>query len=356
MSHKKTVQDDCQIQQELRMGWMAPTSEKRFSDRCQIVYLSASGLGINEIVSQTHFSRPTVLKWVSRFQTTGFPGLQDAKRAGRPDRLSATLKAQIIAAPEQDHACASCRKVAQKFHVHASTVSRLWRASGLKPHLTRGFNLSKDPHFEEKFWDVLGLYLEPPEKALVLCCDEKTQIQALERTQPGLPPGVGYIKTATHDYYRHGTTTLFAALNYLDGKVISQLQPTHTHKEWLQFLKLIDRETPRELELHLIMDNYATHKHQAVQAWLDRHPRFHVHLTPTSSSWLNLVERFFGEITAHLRNQSFANLKELTNTIVDYLAATNDAPKRFVWHKSGEEILAKINRARAALTKVYETK
>ena len=200
---------------------------------------------------------------------------------------------------------------------------------------------------------MIGLYLDPPEKALVLCCDEKSQCQALERTQPGLPLGIGHVRTKTHDYKRHGTITLFAALNYLDGKLISRTERRHTHVEWLRFLRQIDRETPRGLTIHVIADNYATHKHQRVKTWLSKHPRFQMHFTPTSSSWLNLVERFFGELTADcIRDGSFQNVRELIDAIVDYLVARNDNPKRYVWKAQGEEILKKIQRAKKVLAEV----
>jgi transposase len=210
--------------------------------------------------------------------------------------------------------------------------------------------LSNDPKFEEKFWDVIGLYLDPPERALVLCCDEKSQCQALERTQPGLPLGVGHIRTKTHDYTRHGTITLFAALNYLDGKLIARTEERHTHIEWLRFLKQIERETPKELDLHLIVDNYSTHKELTVTQWLAKHPRFHVHFTPTSSSWMNLVERFFGELTQDvIRDGSFTSVRELVADIMSYLAQRNLDPKPYRWKAKGEEILRKIKRAREAL-------
>ena len=230
--------------------------------------------------------------------------------------------------------------------ISTASVQRLWAANDIKPHLTRTFKLSNDAHFEEKFWDVIGLYLNPPEKALVLCCDEKSQCQALERTQPGLPLGIGHIKTATHDYIRHGTLTLFAALNYLEGKLITTIAEQHRHQEWLAFLKKIHRETPKDLAIHLIADNYATHKHPEVKAWLVKHPRFHMHFTPTSSSWLNLVERFFRDLTDRITNGSFASVKELADTIIAYLADRNQNPKRYVWKAKGEEILRKIQRAR----------
>ena len=223
-------------------------------------------------------------------------------------------------------------------------------ANDLKPHLSRTFKVSTDKQFEQKFWDVIGLYLNPPERALVLCCDEKSQCQALERTQPGLPLGVGHICTRTHDYKRHGTITLFAALNYLDGKLISRTEKRHTHVEWLRFLKQIDRETSKELEVHLILDNYSTHKHEKVMAWLEKRPRFRLHFTPTSSSWMNLVERFFGELTEEvIRHGSFTGVRPLIRDIEDYIGERNMNPKPYTWKAKGEEILRKIESARQAL-------
>jgi transposase len=240
--------------------------------------------------------------------------------------------------------------MARHARVSPATVQRLWSANDIKPHSVRTFKLSQDQHFEAKFWDVVGLYLNPPDRALVLCCDEKSQCQALERTQPGLPLGIGHVRTRTHDYVRHGTITLFAALNYLDGKIISRVAARHTHAEWLTFLEQIDRQTPRELELHLIVDNYGTHKHPAVKAWLAKHPRFHMHFTPTSSSWMNLVERFFRDLTEEvIREGSFASVRELTQAIETYLAQRNLDPRPYRWHAKGEVILAKIQRAREAM-------
>lgn len=231
-----------------------------------------------------------------------------------------------------------------------ASVQRLWSANDVKPHLTRTFKLSTDKDFESKFWDVIGLYLNPPDKAVVLCCDEKSQCQALERTQPGLPLGVGHIKTATHDFIRHGTLTLFAALDYLQGKLITTIEQQHRHQEWLSFLKKIERQTPKALAVHLIADNYATHKHPEVKAWLAKHPRFHMHFTPTSSSWLNLVERFFRDLTDRITASSFGSVKELADTIITFLAERNQHPKRYVWKAKGEDILRKIESARHALS------
>jgi transposase len=240
--------------------------------------------------------------------------------------------------------------MARSVGISATSVRRIWSRNDLKPHRIRTFKVSKDPMFEEKFWDVIGLYLDPPEKALVLCCDEKSQCQALERTQPCLPLGIGNIRTKTHDYIRHGTITLFAALNYVDGKLISRTEEKHTHAEWLRFLKQIDRETPKDLALHLIMDNYCTHKDEDVIKWLDKHPRFKIHFTPTSSSWLNLVERFFADLTQDVvRDGSFESVRELVKDIELYMSERNLNPAPYKWKAKGEEILRKISRAKRAL-------
>jgi transposase len=245
----------------------------------------------------------------------------------------------------------STRKMAAELGVSAASVSRHWRANGLKPHLVHGFKVSRDPRFVEKLEDIVGLYMAPPEHALVLCCDEKSQVQALDRTQPGLPLKKGRAATMTHDYKRNGTTTLFAALNVLDGRVIGQCQQRHTHSEWLKFLRKIDRETPKDKTLHLIADNYATHKHPAVQEWLAKHPRFNMHFTPTSASWLNMVERFFRNITTErLRRGVFTSVPELVKAIDDYVAHHNKQPKPFIWTKSARDILQKVIRANSRLS------
>ena len=229
-------------------------------------------------------------------------------------------------------------------------VQRIWDRYGLKPHLTKTFKLSGDKHFVEKLYDVIGLYLNPPDKALVLCVDEKSQIQALDRTQPGLPIKKGRCGTMTHDYKRHGTTTLFAALSLLDGKVIGDCMPRHRHQEFIRFLNKIDAETPSHLDLHLIVDNYATHKHPRVKAWMRRHPRFHIHFIPTSSSWLNLVERWFREITdKRIRRGSFHNVAELIAAIEDYLKCHNQNPRVFAWKASADTIMTKIAKCKEAL-------
>ncbi len=245
----------------------------------------------------------------------------------------------------------STRTLAARVGISDSSVLRIWRANGLKPHLVETFKVSRDPQFVEKLEDIVGLYLSPPEHALVLCCDEKSQVQALDRTQPGLPLKKGRAGTLTHDYKRHGTTTLFAALNTLDGSVIARCDNRHRHHEWLTFLRQIDRETPKDKALHLICDNYATHKHPTVRAWLAKHPRFHVHFTPTSASWLNMVERFFRDITTErLRRGVFRSLPELINAIKEYIAVHNHDPKPFVWTAKANDILQKVIRANRRLS------
>jgi transposase len=241
----------------------------------------------------------------------------------------------------------SVRTMAQAQGVSPATVQRIWDANGLQPHRARTFKLSKDKHFVEKLNDVVGLYFNPPDQALVFCVDEKSQIQALERTQPGLPLKKGRCGTMTHDYKRHGTTTLFAALNFLDGTVIGDCMPRHRHQEYLKFLRKLDRETPKDLDLHLVVDNYATHKHQKVTKWLAKHQRFHIHYTPTSSSWLNLVERWFRELTQkRLRRGNFTGVKELVAAIEEYLAHTNEQPQPFVWTATAQQIIDKLNRCK----------
>ena len=241
--------------------------------------------------------------------------------------------------------------MARHLGVSKATVQRVWSTHEIKPHRTRIFKLSCDEQFEAKFWDVIGVYLNPPDNAVVLCCDEKSQCQALQRSQPGLPLAQGHIRTVTHDYYRHGTVTLFAALDYLSGKVISQVAPRHRHNEWLKFLKKLDSEIAGDLSIHLIVDNYSPHKHQKVRRWLERHPRFHLHFTPTSASWMNMVERFFRDLSQQaILPGSFGSVAELVDTINLYLSQHNLEPKRYVWHANGQEVLNKIHRAWEAAT------
>src|SRR3974390_952360 len=337
---------------ELQRRIRATTVAVRDRQRAEIIVLRADGMTQGQIAARLGVSRMTVNDWCQRFLARRLAGLDDAPGRGRKPSLPPEAVRMVLdkaVTPPATLARWSRRTMAREAGISQASVQRLWASNDIKPHLLRTFKLSKDKQFEAKFWDVVGLYLDPPDKALVLCCDEKSQCQALERTQPGLPLGVGHIRTRTHDYIRHGTVTLFAALSYLDGKILSRTAEQHTHKEWLAFLKQIERQTPAGLAIHLIMDNYATHKHPAVKSWLAAHPRFHLHFTPTSSSWLNLVERFFRDLTEDVvREGSFGSVRELVQAIETYLVERNLAPKRYGWKKKGEEILARISRARAA--------
>jgi transposase len=343
---------------ELQRRIKATTVAVRDRQRAEIIVLSAAGISQEQIAARVGVSRVTVNYWRRRFLADRLSGLEDAAGRGRKPSLppeAVRLVLEQAVTPPATLARWSCRTMALMAGVSKATVQRLWAANDIKPHLLRTFKLSKDKHFETKFWDVIGLYLNPPDKALILCCDEKSQCQALERTQPGLPLGVGHIKTKTHDYIRHGTLTLFAALNYLDGQPITRIAKRHRHQEWLAFLKTIDRETPSGLDIHLIADNYATHKHAQVKQWLAKHPRFHMHFTPTSSSWLNLVERFFRDLTDFITAKSFASLGELSDAIIGFLAERNKNAKRYVWHAKGEDILRKIQAARNAMAATQAT-
>ena len=323
--------------------------------RAQIVLLSAERHGTMAIARRTGMSKPTVWRWQARYAQAGVDGLvRDKTRPGRKKPLSAETKLMVVTKTMNEKPANathwSARLMAKETGLSHRSIQRIWAEHGLKPHLTRTFKLSNDPHFEERVRDVVGLYLNPPDKALVLSVDEKSQIQALDRTQPGLPLKKGRAGTMTHDYKRNGTTTLFAALNVLDGSVIGDCMPRHRAKEFLAFLKQINRETPKHLDLHLILDNYKTHKTEAVKHWLAKHPRFKFHFIPTSSSWLNLVERFFAEITGkRIRRGVFKSVPELEAAIHDYLAKHNADPKTFVWTKTADTILTKTARARAVL-------
>ena len=323
--------------------------------RSRIVLLTAAGVGTMSIVRALGKSKPTVWRWQQRFVAQGIAGLErDATRPGRKPPLAPAVIALVVGKTLHERPPAatqwSTRTMARAVGLSQTSVRRIWNAHGLKPHLTRGFKLSNDKRFVDKLRDVVGLYLSPPDKAMVLSVDEKSQVQALDRTQPGLPIKKGRADTMTHDYKRHGTTSLFAALDVATGAVIGQCMRRHRHQEFLRFLRTIDQQTPKTLDLHLILDNYATHKHDKVKLWLDKHPRFHLHFTPTSASWLNLVERFFGLITQErIRRGVFTSLDALETAIREYLDNHNAAPKPFVWTKSADQILAKVERARNAL-------
>ena len=337
---------------ELSRRVRSATISQRDGRRARVILLASQGCMRVEIARLTGFSLPVITCWCKRFQEQRLDGLLDKPGRGRKPFLPLDAVRRVleqVTQPRIGEPRWSCRSMARAAGISATSVHKLWTANDLKPHLTRTFKLSNDPNFEEKFWDVIGLYLAPPDKALVLCCDEKSQVQALERTQPGLPLGIGHIRTQSHDYIRHGTVTLFTALDYLQGRLISSIERQHRHQEWLEFLKKINRETPKHLQLHLIVDNYATHKHPKVKAWLEKHKRFHMHFTPTSSSWMNMVERFFRDITVYLRDGSFSSVRELETSITTFLALRNAQPTRYVWNAKGEDILNKIQRAREAM-------
>jgi len=327
--------------------------------RARVAFMSADGTSTSEIMRQLGTSIPTITRWRSRYETAGITGLlRDRSRPGRKKRIEELRVREVVERTLHDkplHATHwSTRSMATAVGLSPASVQRIWKEHGLKPHLIRTFKLSRDRHFVDKLQDVVGLYLNPPEHALVLSVDEKSQIQVLDRTQPGLPMKPGRAGTMTHDYKRNGTTTLFAALNTLDGKVIGLCLPRHRHQEFLQFLRTINRQTPKELDLHLIVDNYGTHSHHEVTAWLAKHPRFHMHFTPTSASWLNLVERWFREITEkRIRRGVFTSVPALIAAIMEYLDTNNAKPKPFVWTASVQTILSKVKRANEVLETLH---
>jgi transposase len=342
---------------QLEQWQTSPKTPQQVALRCRIVLAAAAGQPSLQIAAALNINRHTATLWRRRVLNEGIQSVWEiAPGRGRKHRYDKARRDGLIQATLETKPKGmtqwSCRTMARAQGVSKATVNRLWQLHNVKPHLRQTFKLSRDPKFVAKLTDVVGLYLNPPQKAVVLCLDEKSQIQALDRTQPGLPLKKGRCGTHTHDYVRHGTTTLFAALNVLDGRVIGQCQARHRHQEWLKFLRQVDREFPA-VDLHLIMDNYGTHKEPHVQAWLAKHPRFHCHFIPTSSSWLNLVERWFGEISAKaIRNGSFLSVPELEQAIQEFLAAWNKAPRPFVWTAKVADILAKLNRARRKLEEI----
>jgi transposase len=329
----------------------------RLVERSHIVLLAARGKQDKEIAHTLRMTPQKVSRWRKRFLRLGLAGLEkDAPRPGRTPKINARLVQRVVEmTTRQKPANAthwSTRTMAKAAGISEASVRRIWRAHGLKPHLIKTFKVSHDPEFAEKLEDIVGLYLNPPEHAMVLCLDEKSQIQALDRTQPGLPLKPGRGQTMTHDYKRNGTATLFAALNAANGEVFGLCQERHRHQEWLKFLRLLDQTIPQNRELHLICDNYATHKHPKVQRWLERRPRFHLHFTPTSASWLNMVERFFRDLTHNqLRRGIFRDLEELIMAIEGYIDRHNQNPKPFIWTARAGDILEKVKRARRALNK-----
>ena len=319
--------------------------------RAKIVLMAASGKSNSDIAKRLSMSKPSVGKWRARYLKMGIQGLHDELRPGKPrtitDEKVALLVRRTLNTKPKNGTQWSVRTLAEqtKGEVSASTVSRIWHAFGLQPHRQRHFKLSTDPFFVEKVRDIVGLYLHPPDKAVVLCVDEKSQIQALDRTQPMLPMGLGFVEGVTHDYERHGTTTLFAALDVADGKVISKCKKRHRHQEYLSFLKHVDENVPRDLDIHVVVDNYATHKHPKVKRWLASHRRWHVHYTPTSASWLNQVEIWFNLITQRaIRRGTFKSVKELIRKIEEYIRHHNSKSCPFVWTATADSILGKIER------------
>lgn len=317
--------------------------------RARIVLMSAAGKTNQEIARQLGMTNATVGKWRGRFLQQDVTGLHDELRPGRPRTVSdervARLVRKTLETKPKDGTHWSVRQIAGEMRLAKSTVHRIWRAFGLEPHRQRHFKLSNDPFFVEKVWDIVGLYLNPPENAVVLCVDEKSQIQALERTQPLLPLGLGYVEGVTHDYRRHGTTTLFAALDTATGTVLSHCRRRHRHQEYLDFLRHIEKNVPAELDVHVIVDNYATHKHPRVKRWLAARPRFHVHFTPTYASWLNQVEIWFHWITRQaIRRGTFRSVKELVLRIDRFVHTHNASARPFAWTATADSILAKLQR------------
>src|SRR6202051_2184281 len=345
-------------QQKLQQWTSAHGTPQQVALRCRIVLAAAAGECDVAISKRLSVTRTTVILWRKRFGDEGLDGLWDiAPGRGRKPTYQMDKIAGIVEATLQTKPAGithwSCRTMAQSQGVSKSTVNNIWRAHNLQPHRTETFKLSRDPKFLEKMTDVVGLYLNPPQQAIVLCVDEKSQIQALDRTQPGLPIKKGRCGTMTHDYKRYGTTTLFAALEVLQGRVVGQCFERHRHQELLRFLRRLDQEFPGETPLHLVMDNYGTHKHPRVRSWLTRHPRFVPHFVPTSSSWLNLVERWFGELTRkRIRRDSFRSVEDLQKAIEEFLAAWNEKPKPFVWTATVESIMEKLSRCRQTLEKI----
>ena len=346
-------------QQELLKLVRGRNTAQKIVLRAWIILKAMEDKTTRAIATEMGVSRSTVYLWIGRYRERGVPALlKDAPRPGRIPSITgqkekAIIEATLHTTPENTTHW-SVRLMARAQKVSRMTVHRIWKKYNLKPHLVHTFKLSKDPHFVEKVKDVVGLYLNPPDKALVFSVDEKSQIQALDRTQPGLPLKKGRCGTMTHDYKRHGTTTLFAALNVLDGTVIGECQPKHRQPEFLKFVKRIDKETANELDLHLIVDNYSSHKGSRVKHWLAKHPRLHLHFTPTSASWLNLVERFFSELTMkRLRRGVFKSVQALQESIMDFLEQHNQSPRIFIWTKDAGTIIDKVNKCTEALGTIH---
>ena len=345
-------------QQQLQQWASAFGTPQQVVLRCRIVLAAASGQSDNAIASELAVNRHTVRLWRQRLADQGLQSLWEiAPGRGRkpsygPEKIQEIIDTTLQSKPKGQTQW-SCRVLAKRLGVSKSTVNNIWRSHNLKPHRVKTFKLSHDPHFLEKLTDVVGLYLNPPEQAIVLCVDEKSQIQALDRTQPGLPMKQGRCGTLTHDYKRNGTTTLFAALELLQGQVVGECYQRHRHQEFLKFLRRLDEEFPEPVPLHLVMDNYGTHKKHEVRTWLKKHPRLVLHFVPTSSSWLNLVERWFGELSRQcIRRGAFFSSQDLKQAIREFLDAWNENPKPFVWTATVESIMEKLSRCRQTLEKI----
>lgn len=344
--------------QELKRWVSAHRTPQQVSERCRIILAAARGQQNQDIAEELEINFKTVALWRKRFSGEGTDCLWEvAEGRGRKPTLTSKDIERIVNATLQTKPTGathwSCRTMAKAQGMSKAMVNRIWQSHQIKPHLTKGFKLSRDPNFLQKLTDVVGLYLNPPQKALVLCIDEKSQIQALDRTQPGLPLKKGRCGTMTHDYKRNGTTTLFAALEVVQGKVVGQCYARHRHQEFLKFLQCLDSEFPAEINLHVVMDNYGTHKHPRVQRWLQRHPRFIPHFIPTSSSWLNLVERWFGELTGkRIRRGVFLSVADLEKAIEEFLATWNSNPKPFVWTATVDSIVEKLSRCKQTLERI----
>ena len=343
---------------ELQRWVVAHSTPQQVTQRCRIILAAADGCADKDIAEDLEINFKTVALWRSRFRNEGSDCLWEvASGRGRKPTYSEEKVAAIIKRTLESRPAGathwSCRSMAKEHGVSKATINRIWQSHQIKPHRTKGFKLSRDPQFLEKLTDVVGLYLNPPDKAVVLCIDEKSQIQALDRTQPGLPLKKGRCGTMTHDYKRNGTTTLFAALEIAQGKVVGQCYARHRHQEFLKFLKQLDQEFPGDVALHVVMDNYGTHKHPRIENWFKRHPRFVAHFIPTSSSWLNLVERWFGEITSkRIRRGVFMSVEDLENAIEEFLTAWNSDPKPCVWTATVESIVEKLSRCKQTLERL----
>lgn len=344
-NRKSAVKISPEEEKELLRLVRAHNTPRKMALRANIILAAAHGESNVAIAREFHTSRPTVILWQKRFKEKGFDGLKDIPKPPHASRIKEEKIQQIIAttlSKPENATQWSTRTLAEKMGVSHMTVQRIWSKANLQPHRVESFKYSNDPELVAKVTDVVGLYLHPPEKAMVLSVDEKSQIQALDRTQPLLPMRPGQVERHTHDYKRHGTTCLFAALNVIEGNVIGKCQSRHRHQEFLKFLRLIERQTPKEKDIHMILDNYSTHKHPDVKKWFHKHPRYHLHFTPTSASWMNQVETWFSILTRRqIRHGAFKSVTDLVEAIEKYISAHNQSPRPFVWTKSAEQILAK---------------